>query len=369
MRPGIAHGGRLIEARRCFPHAPEPFLDLSTGINPHPYPVAAFTPERLTRLPEPEALDALQAIAASAYGASDPAMVVAAPGTQILISLLPRLLGLRRATILGPTYAEHQHAWEAAGATVAVEPEPAAFLRGTGAARAAILCNPNNPDGRRCAPDALLALADRLGGRGGLLICDEAFADLETPDAGLSRHLPHPGLLILRSFGKSYGLAGLRLGFLLGAPDRVGRVREALGPWAVSGPALAAGTVALADAGWRAATATRLQRAGVRLDALLAASGFASAGGTRLFRLFRDERAPALFLALGAAGILTRRFAHDPALLRFGLPGEEAHWERLRQALARFSKNGGSSVAGADPPPALAPCVSMSPPLAAEAKT
>ena len=369
MRPGIAHGGRLIEARRSFPHAPEPFLDLSTGINPHPYPVAPFAPDRLTRLPEPEALDALQAVAAAAYGASDPAMVVAAPGTQILISLLPRLLGLRRATILGPTYAEHQRAWEAAGAAVAIELEPTAFLRGAGVARVAILCNPNNPDGRRCAPGALLALADRLGRRGGLLICDEAFADLETPDPGLARHLPHPGLLILRSFGKSYGLAGLRLGFLLGAADRVGRIREALGPWAVSGPALAAGTVALADAGWREATASRLQRAGGRLDALLAANGFASAGGTRLFRLFRDERARALFLALAAAGILTRRFDHDPALLRCGLPGEEAHWERLRQALAGFTGTGRRGAGRAESLPPTAPGVAAPPSPPVEAKT
>ncbi len=337
MRPGIAHGGRLIEARRRFPHAPEPFLDLSTGINPHPYPVPCFAPEQLTRLPEPEALAALQAVAAAAYGASDPAMVVAAPGSQILISLLPRLLGLRRATVLGPTYAEHQRAWETAGAAGAVQTEPAACLRGDGAAQVAILCNPNNPDGRRCAPDALLALAERLGRRGGLLICDEAFADLETPDLGLARYLPHPGLLILRSFGKGYGLAGLRLGFLLGAPDRADPVRQALGPWAISGPALAVATVALADAGWREATASRLQQAGERLDALLAASGLAAAGGTRLFRLFRGEQAQALFAALGAAGILTRRFDHDPALLRLGLPGEEAQWQRLRRALTSFA--------------------------------
>ena len=344
MRPGIAHGGRLIEARRRFPHAPEPFLDLSTGINPHPYPVPPFAAELLTKLPEPEALDALQAVAAAAYGAGDPAMVVAAPGSQILVSLLPRLLGLRRATILGPTYAEHQRAWETAGAAVAVESEPARFLRGTGDAQAAILCNPNNPDGRRCAPDALLALAGRLGRSGGLLICDEAFADLETPDLGLARYLPHPGLLILRSFGKGYGLAGLRLGFLLGAPYQVDPVRDALGPWPVSGPALAAATVALADDGWREATASRLQQAGERLDALLAGTGLVFAGGTRLFRLFRGEQAQALFTALGTAGILTRRFDHDPGLLRLGLPGEEAHWQRLRQALEGFAEAERGSV-------------------------
>lgn len=334
MPSGIAHGGRLIEARRAFPRAPTPFIDLSTGINPHPYPVGTLAPELFTRLPEPEALEELQRVAAGAYGACDPAMVVAAPGTQILISLLPRLLGLDHATILGPTYGEHEAAWSAAGAVVGIEQEPAAFRKAAVlAGGAAILCNPNNPDGRRCDPDMLLDLASSLASGGGLLICDEAFADLETPDPALARQLPHPGLLVLRSFGKSYGLAGLRLGFLLASPDLARRIRVALGPWAVAGPALAVGCAALADRDWRDRSLTRLQQACDRLDALLVEAGLSCAGGTRLFRLFRGRQARSLFTTLGEAGILTRRFGHDPDLLRFGLPACEADWSRLQRAL------------------------------------
>ena len=333
MQGGIAHGGRLIEAGRRFPHAPAPFIDLSTGINPHPYPVGPLAPELFTRLPEPEAVDELQQVAAAAYGAVDPAMVVAAPGTQILISLLPHLLGLGRATILGPTYGEHHAAWSNAGATVGIEHEPTAFRRAAlQAGGAAILCNPNNPDGRRCEPGMLLALADALARQGGVLICDEAFADLEAPDPGLAPHLPHPGLLLLRSFGKSYGLAGIRLGFLLASPDPARRVRMALGPWAVSGAALAVGRAALADIAWREAAGPRLQQECERLDALAVGAGFTQAGGTRLFRLFRGSHAGRVADALGEAGILVRRFAHDPDLLRFGLPADP-HWPRLQDAL------------------------------------
>ena len=321
-----------------FPGAPAPFIDLSTGINPHAYPFGALAPELFTRLPEPEALARLQEVAARVYGAADPAMVVAAPGTQILISLLPHLLGHKSATILGPTYGEHEAAWRNAGIDVATEHEPAAFMRGAKASAAsggvAILCNPNNPDGRRLAPGRLLALADDLAGKGGLLICDEAFADLETPDLSLARHLPHPGLLILRSFGKTYGLAGLRLGFLLASAGPARRIRASLGPWAVAGPALEIGRIALADAGWREETSRHLKHGCARLDALATNAGFVQAGGTSLFRLFRGSHAQSMFVALGEAGILTRRFDHDPDLLRIGLPGSDSEWVRLQIGFA-----------------------------------
>ena len=341
MSSAIAHGGRLIEARRAFPDAPAPFIDLSTGINPNPYPVGPLAPELFNRLPEPETLDTLQQVAAAAYRASDPAMVVAAPGTQILISLLPHLLGLKHATILGPTYAEHEAAWRGATANVAVTTSLDAFVEtARTAGGVAILCNPNNPDGRICDRQTLLNLASDMAHQDGFLICDEAFADLEAPDPGLARHLPHPGLMILRSFGKSYGLAGLRLGFLLASPAHAHPVRQALGNWAVSGPALATGIAALRDTEWRYATCRNLQDSCQRLDAMLERTGFACAGGTRLFRLFRSRDAQPLFRLLCEAGILTRRFSHDPDLLRFGIPACEAQWLRLQEALlSGYSQN------------------------------
>ena len=325
----IAHGGRIAQARRRFPGAPEPFIDLSTGINPVPYPLPPLPMAAFTRLPEPEALDALQSAAARAYGVADPAMVVASPGTQILIDLLPRLWPMRQVAVVGPTYAEHAASWQRAGATVA----SVGALEAAADATAIVVVNPNNPDGRGLAPSALLALADRLAARGGLLVVDEAFADFEPQGNSVAACLPHPAVVILRSFGKTYGLAGLRLGFALAAPGRAVAIRAALGPWAVSGPALAIGCQALADIGWRQAAGRRLAVDAARLDLCLRDAGLLVLGGTRLFRLAESPSAAAVFDRLGRAGILARRFDYCPDWLRFGLPGTEAEWTRLRAAL------------------------------------
>ena len=324
----LPHGGRLGQARRQFPGAPEPFIDLSTGINPVAYPVPALSADSWRRLPEPEAICALQRAAALAYRLSDPAMAVAAPGTQILISLLPHLLGLRSAAILGPTYGEHLAAWRNAGI-------PAREISNLGdlePAGAIILCNPNNPDGRRHQPAALLTIADALARKSGLLIVDEAFADFD-PVLSLAPFLPHPGLLVLRSFGKAYGLAGLRLGFALASPRLAHRLRTALGPWAISGPSAAIGTLALSDAAWRERANARLAVDADRLDAMLRAAGLHVVGGTSLFRLAESGRAWFLFDQLGLAGILVRRFDAHPFWLRFGLPPDQSAWDRLENAL------------------------------------
>ncbi len=326
--PARPHGGRLSEARRLFPGAPEPWVDLSTGINPVPYPIPALSADAFARLPEPEAADALQAAAACSYGARCPAMVAAAPGTQVLISLLPRLLPRREVAVLGPTYAEHAAAWQVAGARVTEVTQFEELER----ASCAVLCNPNNPDGRIMPPAEVLALANQLAQRGGLLVVDEAFADFES-GVSLVPFLPHPAIVVLRSFGKSYGLAGLRLGFALAEERTADLIRAALGPWAVSGPAVDIGRRALLDSGWAIGAAARLERDARQLDVCLAAAGLRVVGGTRLFRLTEGAHAAALFETLGAAGILARRFPAQPHWLRFGIPGRQADWDRLRAAL------------------------------------
>jgi cobalamin biosynthetic protein CobC len=329
MGQPISHGGGLIAARARFADAPEPWLDLSTGINPAPYPVQ-LPLEAFTRLPEPEAVARLEAVAAQAYGVTDPALVAAAPGTQSLIHLLPRLLPNRNVVILGPTYGEHAAAWALAGSRV----RTVGTLAAVSEADIAVVCNPNNPDGALQSPAALLGLADRLGAAGGLLIVDEAYADLE--ECSLAATLPRPGLALLRSFGKTYGLAGLRLGFLLANAELVDRVREALGPWAVSGPAIAVAQGALADTAWRAATAARLAAQAARLDRLLQTAGCRVLGGTRLFRLVALGDAGGAYERLGRSGILVRRFDDHPRWLRFGLPPEEG-WDRLQAARSALS--------------------------------
>jgi cobalamin biosynthetic protein CobC len=321
MARPIAHGGGLIAARRRYPDAPEPWIDLSTGINPVAYPVPKLPRDAFTRLPEPEAVAALEAIAAAAYGAPDPAMVVAAPGTQSLIHLLPRLVPARRVAVVGPvTYAEHAAAWALAGGAVAT----VATLAEAGDADAVVVCNPNNPDGRVYAP-SMLALTR------GTLIVDEAFADFDGDS--VVPFLPRDGTIVLRSFGKTYGLAGIRLGFAIAAPALAGRIREALGPWAVSGPAVHIGALALADTAWRQAAADRLAADATRLDDILAKAGCAVVGGTRLFRLVAHDDAASLADHLARAGILVRCFQDRPHWLRFGIPADAAAWARLGTAL------------------------------------
>jgi cobalamin biosynthetic protein CobC len=323
----LPHGGDLGAARRLFPAAPEPFVDLSTGINPFPYPLPRLDPGVFARLPELAALDRLAAIAAAAYGAPSAAQVVAAAGVQTLLPHVYALVPRGRATVLAPTYAEHARVAALAGHQV----REAADMTDLAVADLAILVNPNNPDGRRVARHDLLALADALAP--GLLVVDEAFADVAPADAGLAPAVGRPNLVVLRSFGKFFGLAGVRLGFALAAPQVAARLRVALGPWAVSGPALAIGAAALADSGWIASMRDRLAATAQRLDDLLVAAGLDVVGGTALFRLVRASNAADVFDQLGRAGIFVRRFAERPAWLRFGLPRDEAAWQRLAQAL------------------------------------
>ena len=325
------HGGDLTEAMTQHGAGDPPWLDLSTGINPHPWPV----PEVLRhagweRLPAHADLDRLRAAARAAYGVPDRAGLVAAPGTQALIQWLPRLAPAGPVAILAPTYGEHETAWRAAGARCAALADP----RDAGDARHLVVVNPNNPDGRVVAQDILAEAAEACARRGGWLVVDESFADLalSTSAAALAAEAP---VVILRSFGKFYGLAGLRLGFAV-APSAIARAIEAaIGPWAVSGPALAVGAAALADADWAEAMRARLSRESRSLDLVLAAAGLAPAGGTDLFRLVRDDRARAIHARLAAAHIWTRIFAWAPDLLRIGLPADPGGLDRLAVALRR----------------------------------
>jgi cobalamin biosynthetic protein CobC len=329
----VAHGGDLGAARRLFPSAPQPFIDLSTGINPNPYPLPQLSHDLFARLPQPEATERIASLAAETYGAPSAAHVVPAPGSQLLLPLIAALAPPGRAVILGPTYAEHARTAALAGHEV----EEVGDLQQMRAAALAIVTNPNNPDGRISSKDSLLTLAGDLDRHGGILLVDEAFMDVGPQDASLAGEVGRGNIVVLRSFGKFYGLAGLRLGFALAAPATAERLRAWLGPWAVSGPALALGEIAMRDPEWASATRRTLSRMARRLDAVLSNVGMEVVGGTALFRLVRSESASELFDRLGRAGILVRRFPEHPGWLRFGLPGTEAEWQRLEEALAMRS--------------------------------
>ncbi|RVD73917.1 MAG: threonine-phosphate decarboxylase [Mesorhizobium sp.] len=329
----VDHGGSLGRASALFPHAPRPFVDLSTGINPHSYPIFELPATTLSRLPEAARLGELRAVAASAYGAPSAAHVAAAPGTQILLPRVASLLKPGKALVLGPTYAEHSRAAAIAGHAAAEVDDVEALTE----ADLAVVVNPNNPDGRVVERERLLQLAARLRARGGLLVVDEAFMDVGPAAESLAGDVGQGGIVVLRSFGKFFGLAGVRLGFALADTLTVQRLETQLGPWAVAGPALEYGIRALGDTQWQAAMRGRLAQDAARLDKLFARFGATVAGGTTLFRYLRLPEAAGLFSALGERGILLRHFAQRPQVLRAGLPGDETEWQRLEAALADWT--------------------------------
>lgn len=318
----IEHGGDLEALGRRYPHAPRPWIDLSTGINPVPYPIGNLPAEGWSRLPSRADDEALLDAAGRRYGIGPDASIVAAPGTQALIQLLPRLQPRSRVAIVGRTYAEHELCWRREGHAVSV----VADLAAAAGADVVVVVNPDNPTGRLVSVDALRAV------KATLLVIDEAFIDFLPAQASLAGALPD-NTVVLRSFGKTYGLAGVRLGFAVAAPAIVQRLRGALGPWAVSGPAQEIGRRALADDAWLDAASRRLTIHSEKLDALLSAAGCKVLGGTILFRLVEHCDASRVADALARHGIHVRRFTDRPTLLRFGLPADDAEFARLAAAL------------------------------------
>lgn len=272
-------------------------------------------------------------IAASAYGAPTAAHVAAGPGTQILLPRVASLVRPGKALVLGPTYAEHARATAIAGHAVAEVHDFDALAE----ADLAVLVNPNNPDGRVIERDRLLGLAARLRSKAGLLVVDEAFMDVGPIEHSLAGDVGEGGIAVLRSFGKFFGLAGVRLGFALADTLTVERLEAQLGPWAVAGPALEYGIRALADTKWQGDMRQRLAGDAERLDALLGRFGVPVTGGTSLFRYLSLADASTLFSALGERGVLVRHFAERPHVLRVGLPGSEEEWLRLEGALAAWA--------------------------------
>lgn len=323
----MRHGGDLAAAEAAFGRPPGGWLDLSTGVNPRPYQLPPFPPEVLTRLPEREDVKDLIRIARNAYGWRPETAVAAGPGAQAMIQLLPYLRRRGSVVVVGRTYAEHAYVWARAGHKVRI----ATFAQ-TEDADVVVVVNPDNPTGRLTSPEALEHLAERLAEREGLLVIDESFADVAT-EATYGSRLGPRGVVVLRSFGKFFGLSGLRLGFAGGDEETVAELAGELGPWPVSGPALAAGRAALADEAWIATMRLQLTVDAMRLDEVLTQAGFSRLRGCDLFRLAYHEQAAEMHRSLARAGVWCRSFDERPDQLRFGLPGDDDGFERLTAAL------------------------------------
>lgn len=310
--PPRDHGGGIDDAMRRFGGSRGDWIDLSTGINPRPYPVGELAPGDWAALPDRAARDALAAAARAFWSVPDGASVLAAPGASALIAQIPALARPGAVRITEPTYNEHAAAFAAQGWTVT----------GSGPARARVLVHPNNPDGR---------LWQEADADAPLTVIDESFCDV-APGASLVHLSPRPGVIVLKSFGKFWGLAGLRLGFAVAAPDTLARLAELLGPWPVSGPALRIGARALRDTGWAGAARARMTRDAARLDRLVTARGATLAGGTPLFRLYDVDDAAAWQARLAEHHIWSRVFPYSRRFLRLGLPPADG-WQRLEAAL------------------------------------
>ncbi|MBB3104266.1 threonine-phosphate decarboxylase CobD [Azomonas macrocytogenes] len=321
----LEHGGRLHQAARRYGITRADWLDLSTGIAPYSLALPDIPLTAWARLPEPD--DELEAAARSYYNA---ASLLPVAGSQTAIQALPRLRAPSRVGILAPCYAEHAQAWQRAGHELIQLDEqnlPAAL----DTLDVLLVVNPNNPSGRLLAPERLLEWQAWLARRGGWLIVDEAFMDC-TPQASLARQTGLPGLIVLRSFGKFFGMAGARLGFVLGEKSLLEALNEQLGPWPIAGPTRVIACAQLQDAVGQHRQRERLHSDGQRLADLLTQHALPPAGGCALFQWLRHPQAAELHATLARQGILTRLF-HAPSSLRLGLPPDVAGWARLEQAL------------------------------------
>jgi len=329
----IEHGGALDRAIARFGGGRSDWLDLSTGINPEAFPLPDIAPEVWNRLPDEALLAQALSAARAYYGVAKGASIVAAPGTQALIQIVPELGEPGEVAILSPTYQEHHAAFARAGWSVV----PCTDIGSVPAtAKAVVVVNPNNPDGRIVAGDELSGLARRLQARGGFLVVDEAFADAQ-PEVSVAGQAGGDNLIVLKSFGKFFGLAGLRLGFAISGAEIAQKSAERLGPWAVSGPALAIAAHALQARPELEEFRERVFARRERLSAIFKRAGIEEIGGTALFALIRHRQAHALHEELCRRRILVRKFDYARDWLRIGLAADEADFERLEQAFKDIS--------------------------------
>lgn len=322
----LEHGGTLFAATREYGIAIEQWLDLSTGVSPVSYPVPAIPSPLWSRLPEED--DGLIEAACRYYGAVS---VLPVAGSQAAIQVLPCLRSPCRVGIPQPAYAEHAQAWKSAGHQV----ETWTRQRGMEGLDVLVLVNPNNPTGECFTVDTLLEFHHSLARKGGWLIVDEAFIDV-TPELSLAAYSHQPGLIVLRSLGKFFGLPGARVGFALAESAVLHTLQEVLGPWSLTGPSRWIAQQALVDSAWHIGQRENLNVASKRLITILHKNSLAPDGGTALFQWVITPRAAEIHRKLAQQGIFTRLFAR-PQSLRFGLPGTETDWRRLADGLSEIT--------------------------------
>ncbi|AZN37514.1 threonine-phosphate decarboxylase CobD [Iodobacter ciconiae] len=310
------HGGDLLRAISAYGGDLADWIDCSSGIAPWAYPLPAVPGHIWQRLPDQD--QALLIAAQDYYGCNQ---LLALAGSQAGIALLPKLRPACQVAIISPSYAEHHWQWQQAGhqtSAISSEQVDKWCMANKAHHPVLIVVNPNNPSAQQISAETLLAWHTKLAEHGGWLIVDEAFADC-APAASLLPHAGKTGLIILRSVGKFFGLAGIRLGFIACEKQLLDKIKRALGPWHISGPAQWAGQIALSDKAWQSAQQQRLLANQRWMIATLSEAGLPPGGSLPLLHWSPASNAKTLHGKLAKQKIWCRLFDQtNHQGLRFG---------------------------------------------------
>ncbi len=307
----------------CYPQAPRPFIDLSTGINPYPYVFSEIEPEWFHRLAEHVQVANAHQAAAEYYHVENVDTIALASGMQPLMFALAALrfkeYGISNIAVFLPTYSEHEHVWRAMNHSIV----PVKKLMEAAGNDVVIICNPNNPDGRIISASELITLAEELATHNGWLIVDESFADI-MPELSISSRLQHAkNIVVMRSCGKFFGAAGLRVSSAITPKPWAEWLRVVVGPWPISTLACHVVPTMFSDKKWIQDMRVQLAEESKNWRNILSAH-FSIVGYTDLFTLVESDDAARWHQHLMSQGILVRQFDYNPRWLRFGLPPRSA---------------------------------------------
>ena len=334
------HGGNIPWASKQFAIPENQWIDLSTGISPWHYPISTLSPRYFQQLPY--ATTQLYQAAANYYGC--PAEYLrAVPGSQYAIEQLPTLFAPQKIALPTWGYSEHQKAWQAQGSEIIHYTNHSELLQllNQQAIPYALIIRPNNPSAAFFTIEQVKqveVLLQQKYPNKHLLILDEAFIDLY-PQASFIRHPPGPRTVVLRSVGKFFGLAGIRLGFVCAQPALLQRLQAKLGQWLINGPSVGIGQQLFQDKPWAQQQRLRIRQQNKQLQQCLLQAGLPAplhSAGLFTSVFGEPEKFLQIFIQLAKAGVLVRYFPHPTqACLRFGLPGQhqQACFTRIKGLL------------------------------------
>lgn len=320
------HGGDIEGAAAHFGIPLAEWIDLSTGMNPEPYPVEALAVEVFHKLP----YQSQSFIESSAryYGSEQ---FVAVAGSQAAIQWLPQLLADLPVLLPSVGYRDHYEYWhqrhsvdfyDSLDASVAAEEISDRLSQNS--RQHLLVINPNNPSGIQFSIQQIIEWSGMLSGRA-FVIVDEAFIDTCVGESLLNLKLPN-NIVVLRSFGKFFGLAGIRLGYVFANDSLLARFRQCLTCWQINGPAQAVAIKALSDEVWQKAAQQSIQHnvahTAVIFEPLWPALGIISCTVNSLFIsvVMSAEAAAGLYQFFARSGVLLRLVSIDHrSIIRIGL--------------------------------------------------